>query len=114
MRPRASGLARPGTVPVGSRSLASPLAPLAIIGYGLGPIVLVFVQPDIGTALVYTALAATVNAGANITYTLTATNNGPADAATVSVADAHVGGGCGSKMSSPASGPLGRRKAAAI
>ena len=32
----------------------------AIIGYGLVPIVLVFVQPDIGTALVYAAALAAV------------------------------------------------------
>ena len=31
---------------------------LAAIGYGIAPIVLVFVQPDIGTALVYTAALA--------------------------------------------------------
>jgi rod shape determining protein RodA len=43
-----------------ARSLASPAASLATIGYGLAPIVLVFVQPDIGTALVYTAALAAV------------------------------------------------------
>jgi rod shape determining protein RodA len=53
-------LALAGFVVERSRSLASPLAPLAIIGYGLGPIVLVFVQPDIGTALVYVAALAAV------------------------------------------------------
>jgi rod shape determining protein RodA len=37
------------------RSINSPAAPLAAIGYGLVPIALVFLQPDIGTALVYTA-----------------------------------------------------------
>src|SRR4051794_12705665 len=36
-----------------SRSINSPSAPLAALGYGIVPIVLVFVQPDIGTALVY-------------------------------------------------------------
>jgi rod shape determining protein RodA len=34
--------------------------PLATIGYGLVPIVLVFLQPDIGTALVYTSALAAV------------------------------------------------------
>ncbi|MGZ4289757.1 MAG: rod shape-determining protein RodA [Gaiellaceae bacterium] len=34
--------------------------PLTTIGYGLVPIVLVFVQPDIGTALVYTSALAAV------------------------------------------------------
>ena len=53
-------LALAGFVVERSRSLTSPLAPLAIIGYGLGPIVLVFVQPDIGTALVYVAALAAV------------------------------------------------------
>lgn len=53
-------LALAGFVVERSRSLASALAPLTIIGYGLGPIVLVFVQPDIGTALVYAAALAAV------------------------------------------------------
>jgi rod shape determining protein RodA len=53
-------LALAGFVVERSRSMASPLAPLGIIGYGLGPIVLVFVQPDIGTALVYVAALAAV------------------------------------------------------
>ncbi len=43
-----------------ARSMASPRAPLAALGYGLAPIVLVFVQPDIGTALVYSAALAAV------------------------------------------------------
>jgi len=42
------------------RSITSPAAPLAAIGYGLVPIALVFLQPDIGTALVYTAALAAV------------------------------------------------------
>jgi rod shape determining protein RodA len=42
------------------RSINSPAAPLAAIGYGLVPIMLVFLQPDIGTALVYTAALAAV------------------------------------------------------
>jgi rod shape determining protein RodA len=43
-----------------SRSMGSAGAPLAALGYGLAPIILVFVQPDIGTALVYTAALAAV------------------------------------------------------
>jgi rod shape determining protein RodA len=43
-----------------SRTITSVRAPLAAIGYGLAPIVLVFMQPDIGTALVYTAALAAV------------------------------------------------------
>jgi rod shape determining protein RodA len=38
-----------------SRSLSSAGAAFGAIGYGLAPIMLVFVQPDIGTALVYTS-----------------------------------------------------------
>jgi rod shape determining protein RodA len=38
-----------------ARSMSSARAPLAALGYGLAPIVLVFLQPDIGTALVYTS-----------------------------------------------------------
>jgi rod shape determining protein RodA len=43
-----------------ARTMSSPGAPLAALGYGLAPIVLVFVQPDIGTALVYSAALAAV------------------------------------------------------
>jgi rod shape determining protein RodA len=43
-----------------ARSISSPGAPLAALGYGLLPIALVFVQPDIGTALVYSAALAAV------------------------------------------------------
>jgi rod shape determining protein RodA len=53
-------LALAGFVVERSRSLQSPAAPLALIAYGLGPILLVFVQPDIGTALVYSAALAAV------------------------------------------------------
>jgi rod shape determining protein RodA len=53
-------LALAGFVVERSRSLQSPAAPLALIAYGLGPIILVFVQPDIGTALVYAAALAAV------------------------------------------------------
>jgi len=48
-------LALGGFVVERARSLTSAATPLALLGYGLGPILLVFVQPDIGTALVYTA-----------------------------------------------------------
>ena len=41
-------------------SIQSARTPLAAIGFGLLPILLVFVQPDIGTALVYTAAMAAV------------------------------------------------------
>ena len=40
------------------RSQSSALTPLPAIGYSLVPILLVFVQPDFGTALVYTAALA--------------------------------------------------------
>jgi rod shape determining protein RodA len=53
-------LALAGFVSERGRSIASPTAALATIGYGLAPIVLVFVQPDIGTALVYAAALAAV------------------------------------------------------
>jgi rod shape determining protein RodA len=43
-----------------ARSISHPAVVLAAIGYGAGPILLVFVQPDIGTALVYTAALAAV------------------------------------------------------
>src|SRR6185437_8552597 len=38
-----------------ARSIQTISAPVKILGYGLIPILLVFLQPDIGTALVYTA-----------------------------------------------------------
>jgi rod shape determining protein RodA len=38
-----------------SRSINTPRATLGALGYGLAPILLVFLQPDIGTALVYTS-----------------------------------------------------------
>ena len=43
-----------------SRSINSGRGVLAALGYGLAPICLVFVQPDIGTALVYTSALAAV------------------------------------------------------
>ncbi len=53
-------LAHAGLPPERARALGDPRAPLVALGYGLPPIVLVFVQPDIGTALVYTAALAAV------------------------------------------------------
>jgi rod shape determining protein RodA len=41
-------------------SIQSAATPLAAIGYALVPIILVFIQPDIGTALVYTAALSAV------------------------------------------------------
>jgi rod shape determining protein RodA len=41
-------------------AMQSARTPLAAIGFGVFPILLVFVQPDIGTALVYTAALAAV------------------------------------------------------
>jgi rod shape determining protein RodA len=49
-----------GFVTERARSINSAGAPLSILAYGLVPIVLVFVQPDIGTALVYVAALAAV------------------------------------------------------
>jgi rod shape determining protein RodA len=43
-----------------ARSIGDVRAPLRAIGFGLVPILLVFVQPDIGTALVYLAALAAV------------------------------------------------------
>ena len=48
-------LALAGFIAERSRSMSSAGAPLALLGYGLLPIILVFLQPDIGTALVYSA-----------------------------------------------------------
>jgi rod shape determining protein RodA len=48
-------LALAGFVAERSRSTTSVATPLVALGYGLPPIILVFVQPDIGTALVYSA-----------------------------------------------------------
>jgi rod shape determining protein RodA len=53
-------LALAGFVAERARGLSSPTSTLAALGYGLAPIVLVFVQPDIGTALVYAAALAAV------------------------------------------------------
>jgi rod shape determining protein RodA len=53
-------LALAGFVAERARVITSSAAPLAILGYGLAPILLVFLQPDIGTALVYTAALAAV------------------------------------------------------
>jgi rod shape determining protein RodA len=43
-----------------SRSISSSRATVGALGYGLAPILLVFLQPDIGTALVYTSALAAV------------------------------------------------------
>lgn len=48
-------LALAGFLAERSRTIGDPRAPLGALAYGLPPIVLVFVQPDIGTALVYMA-----------------------------------------------------------
>jgi rod shape determining protein RodA len=48
-------LALAGLLAERSRSVNSARATLAALGYGVVPILLVFVQPDIGTALVYTS-----------------------------------------------------------
>jgi len=53
-------LALAGFVVERSRSLQSAATPLVLLAYGLGPILLVFIQPDIGTALVYSAALAAV------------------------------------------------------
>jgi rod shape determining protein RodA len=53
-------LALAGFLSEHSRSIGDPRVPLRALGYGLPPILLVFVQPDIGTALVYTAALAAV------------------------------------------------------
>jgi rod shape determining protein RodA len=49
-----------GFVTERARSITSATASISILAYGLVPIALVFVQPDIGTALVYTAALAAV------------------------------------------------------
>ena len=53
-------LALAGFVAERARSLQHASAPLQLIAYGAAPIALVFVQPDIGTALVYSAALAAV------------------------------------------------------
>jgi rod shape determining protein RodA len=53
-------LALAGIVAERRNELSSAAAPLAVVAYGLLPIVLVFVQPDFGTALVYMAALAAV------------------------------------------------------
>ena len=53
-------LALAGFVAERRHTIQSPLTPLAIIGYAIVPILLVFVQPDFGTALVYLAALAAV------------------------------------------------------
>ncbi|HVU76099.1 MAG TPA: rod shape-determining protein RodA [Gaiellaceae bacterium] len=53
-------LALAGIVAERRGSLGTALTPLKVVGYGLVPILLVFVQPDFGTALVYTSALAAV------------------------------------------------------
>jgi rod shape determining protein RodA len=53
-------LALAGILAERSRQMGDARAPLEAIAYGVAPILLVFVQPDIGTALVYTAALAAV------------------------------------------------------
>jgi len=53
-------LALAGIVVERRHSIQSPLTPLTIIGYAIFPILLVFVQPDFGSALVYLAALAAV------------------------------------------------------
>jgi rod shape determining protein RodA len=53
-------LALAGFIAERSRSITGTRAPLTVLGYGVFPILLVFLQPDIGTALVYTAALAAV------------------------------------------------------
>ncbi len=53
-------LALAGFIAERSRAIAGTRAPLTALGYGLLPILLVFLQPDIGTALVYSAALAAV------------------------------------------------------
>ena len=53
-------LALAGLVVDRRHAIQSPLTPLAVIGYAIFPIGLVFVQPDFGTALVYLAALAAV------------------------------------------------------
>jgi rod shape determining protein RodA len=53
-------LALAGIVADRRNELGSASTPLAVVAYGLPPILLVFVQPDFGTALVYMAALAAV------------------------------------------------------
>ena len=53
-------LALAGLVAERRGAIQSVRTPLEIVGYGLAPILLVFVQPDFGTALVYTSALAAV------------------------------------------------------
>lgn len=53
-------LALAGIVAERRGMLGSPRTPLVVVAYGLAPILLVFLQPDFGTALVYTSALAAV------------------------------------------------------
>jgi rod shape determining protein RodA len=52
-----------------SRSIGDPRAVLTALAYGIAPILLVFVQPDIGTALVYSAALAAILFIAGVRWT---------------------------------------------
>jgi rod shape determining protein RodA len=52
-----------------SRSIGDPRAVLTGLAYGIAPILLVFVQPDIGTALVYSAALAAILFIAGVRWT---------------------------------------------
>jgi len=52
-----------------SRSIGNPRAVLTALAYGIAPILLVFVQPDIGTALVYSAALAAILFIAGVRWT---------------------------------------------
>jgi rod shape determining protein RodA len=62
-------LALAGLVVERRHAIQSPLTPLAIIGYAIFPILLVFIQPDFGTALVYLAALAAVLFIAGVRWT---------------------------------------------
>lgn len=53
-------LAIAGILAERSRSIGDPRVVLTALAYGIAPILLVFLQPDIGTALVYTAALAAI------------------------------------------------------
>jgi rod shape determining protein RodA len=51
-----------------SRRITDPRVPLSAVALAAGPIILVFIQPDIGTALVYTAALAAVLFAAGVRW----------------------------------------------
>jgi len=62
-------LALAGFLAERSRSIGDPRVVLTALGYGIAPILLVFLQPDIGTALVYTAALAAILFIAGVRWT---------------------------------------------